>query len=222
MDLTTIFHLSFISDMVSECSTYNILFKKEPDYHALRNFGCLAFASTLPSSRNKFSPRAVPTIFVGYPQGYKGYKLYSLDTKKFFVSEDVVFHESVFPFQIISQPQVILDPLLELVIPIPIANTLPNPDQTHSQSPQPPNSFNHDPTDSPSIPSSYYPHTLPSITLRRSTRHSKHPLYLFDYVISQSQAAYLIQHYCSLLPLSPPYRAFISHISTVYEPQFYH
>ena len=65
------------------------MFKKEPDYHALRNFGCLAFASTLPSSRNKFSPRAVPTIFVGYPQGYKGYKLYSLDTKKFFVSKDI-------------------------------------------------------------------------------------------------------------------------------------
>ena len=109
-----------------------------------------------------------------------------------------------------------------MVIPIPITNTLPNPDQTRSQSPQPPNSFNHDPIDSPSIPASDHPHTLPSITLRRSTRHSKHPLYLFDYVISQSQAAYLIQHYCSLLPLSPPYRAFINHISTVYEPQFYH
>ena len=82
--------------------------------------------------------------------------------------------------------------------------------------------YNHDPTDSPSIPGSDHPHTLPSVTLRRSTRHSKYPLYLSDYVISQSQAAYPIQHYCSLLPLSPPYRAFINHISVVYEPQFYH
>jgi len=108
-----------------------------------------------------------------------------------------------FPFQTISQLQVIPNPLLDLVIPIPITNTLCNPDQTHSQSPQPPNSFNHDPTDSPSIPASDHPHTLPSITLRRSTHHSKHPLYLSDYVISQSQAAYPIQHHCSLLPLSP-------------------
>ena len=160
----------------------------------------------------------MPAIFVGYPQGYKGYKLYSLDTKKFFVSRDVVFHESIFPFQTISQPQVIPNPLLDLVIPIPITNTLPNPDQTSSQSPQPTNRFNHDPTDSSSIPGSDHPHTLPSVTLRRSTRHSKHPLYLSDYVISQSQAAYPIQHHCSLLPLSPPYRTFINHISFIYEP----
>ena len=43
----------------------------------------MAFASTLPSSMNKFAPRAVPTVFFGYPRGYKGYKLYSLDTEKF-------------------------------------------------------------------------------------------------------------------------------------------
>ena len=89
------------SPLLKHNSPFNILFKKELDYHALRSFGCLAFASILPSSRNKFSPRAVPAIFVGYPRGYKGYKLYSLDTKKFFVSRDVVFYESIFLFQTI-------------------------------------------------------------------------------------------------------------------------
>lgn len=86
------------SPLLKHKSPFNILYKKEPDYHALRSFGCLAFASTLPSSRNKFSSRAVPAVFVGYPRGCKGYKLYSLDTKKFFVSRDVVFHESIFSF----------------------------------------------------------------------------------------------------------------------------
>ena len=210
------------SPLLQHNSPYNILFKKEPDYHALRSFSCLAFASTLPSSRNKFSPRAIPVIFVGYPQGYKGYKLYSLDTKKFFVSRDVVFHESIFPFQTISQPQVIPDPLLDLVIPIPLTNTLPNPDQNTSQSLHPPNSFTLDPNDSPLILGSDQLDPFPSATLRRSTCHSKPPLYLSDYVISQSQAAYPIQHHCSLLSLSPPYRAFINHISAIYESQFYH
>ena len=60
------------SPLLQQCLPYNILFKKEPDYHALRSFGCLELASTLPSSRNKFYPRAVPAIFVSYPQGYKG------------------------------------------------------------------------------------------------------------------------------------------------------
>jgi len=90
------------SPLLKHNSPFNNLFKKEPDYHALKSFGFLAFTSTLPSSRNKFSPRAVPAIFVGYPRGYKGYKLYSLDTKKFFVSRDVIFDESIFPFQTIS------------------------------------------------------------------------------------------------------------------------
>jgi len=122
-----------LSPLLKHNSPFNILFKKGLDYHALRIFGCLAFASTLPSSRNKFSPRAVPAVFVCYPKGYKGYKLYSLDTKKFFVSRDVVFHESIFPFQTISQNQVIPDSLLDLVVPIPLMNTLPNPDQNTSQ-----------------------------------------------------------------------------------------
>ena len=90
------------SSLLKHNSPFNILFNKEPDYHALQSSGCLAFASILSSSRNKFFPKAVPAVFVGYPRGYKGYKLYSLDTKKFFVSRDVVFHESIFPFQTIS------------------------------------------------------------------------------------------------------------------------
>lgn len=36
--------------------------------------------------------------FLGYPHGQKGYKLSNLDTKQHFVSQHVVFHETVFPF----------------------------------------------------------------------------------------------------------------------------
>lgn len=79
---------------------YQLLFKKVPEYSALKVFGCLAFAFTLPSKRDKFTPRAVPTVFMGYPIGYKGYKLYDLTTKQFIISRDMVFHETTFPFQI--------------------------------------------------------------------------------------------------------------------------
>ena len=38
-------------------------------------------------------------MFLGYPFGTKGYKVYDLATKTCFVSRDVVFKESIFPFK---------------------------------------------------------------------------------------------------------------------------
>jgi hypothetical protein len=38
-------------------------------------------------------------VFLGYPSGVKGYKLLDLHTSKLFISRDVVFHETIFPFK---------------------------------------------------------------------------------------------------------------------------
>lgn len=52
----------------------------------------------LQRDKDKFASRSRWCLFVGYPFGWKGWKLYDLDTHEYFVSRDVVFAETEFPF----------------------------------------------------------------------------------------------------------------------------
>ncbi|XP_074306524.1 uncharacterized protein LOC141641774 [Silene latifolia] len=55
---------------------------------------------------DKFAKRGRKCIFVGYPSDKKGWKMYDLETKSYFVSRDVVFYETVFPFSTTPSPNV--------------------------------------------------------------------------------------------------------------------
>lgn len=69
------------------------------------------------SHRTKFTPRARPAVFMSYPPGMKGYKLFYIERKIFFVSWDVVFHEGIFPFLNIPADGNSVDPFPDLVLP---------------------------------------------------------------------------------------------------------
>ncbi|CAA7059556.1 unnamed protein product [Microthlaspi erraticum] len=84
--------------MLQGKSPYEILFEKPPTYDLLRTFGCLCYAHHRACDNDKFGPRSRKCIFVGYPYGKKGWRVYDLETEQFFVSRDVQFQENVFPF----------------------------------------------------------------------------------------------------------------------------
>lgn len=86
------------SPLLENVSPFEKLLKKKPDYSVLRTFGCQCYASTILKDRNKFSPRAQSCVFLGYPSGYKGYKVLDLITNSVSITRNVVFHENVFPF----------------------------------------------------------------------------------------------------------------------------
>lgn len=62
------------------------------DYSQLRVFGCTAYAHV---DNGKLEPRAIKCLFLGYGSGVKGYKLWNPETRKTFMSRNVVFNESV-------------------------------------------------------------------------------------------------------------------------------
>ncbi|KAA0047880.1 Retrovirus-related Pol polyprotein from transposon TNT 1-94 [Cucumis melo var. makuwa] len=112
--------------LLSNKTPFATLFEKEADYNIIKTFDCLAYAPTLPANRTKFGPRVQPCVFMGFPSSMKGYKLYDIAKKKFFVSRDILFFEELLPFHSIKEKGTFIshDFLEQFVIPCPLFDCL--------------------------------------------------------------------------------------------------
>lgn len=75
---------------------------------------------------DKFASRSRRCVFIGYSYNQKRWKLYDLETKKYFVSRDVKFIEHKFPFSepVPVSPVVVTDEVVfEEEMPPPLVDT---------------------------------------------------------------------------------------------------
>ncbi|KAL2235740.1 UNVERIFIED_CONTAM: Retrovirus-related Pol polyprotein from transposon TNT 1-94 [Sesamum indicum] len=78
-------------------------YEKLPDLSSLRVFGCAAFVL---QDSDKLDPKSIKCVFVGYPEGIKGYTLWvrSKPGFKVLISRNVIFNENEMPYLEKTQP----------------------------------------------------------------------------------------------------------------------
>ena len=76
-----------------------ILYNHKASVNHLRVFWCLCFAQNRMKGKDEFAPRSTKCIFLGYPFGTKGWKVFDLETQEIYISRDVVFYENIFSFE---------------------------------------------------------------------------------------------------------------------------
>ena len=71
-------------------------FDEKPDLTSLCVFGSLCYVHVPNDQRQKLDAKSYKAIFVGYPDGTKGYKVFNISNGKFYRTRDVLFNENDF------------------------------------------------------------------------------------------------------------------------------
>jgi hypothetical protein len=74
------------------------LFATKPAYSFLCTFGCVCWPNLRPYNTHKLAFRSKQCTFLGYITHHKGYKCLDISIGRVYISRDVVFDETVFPF----------------------------------------------------------------------------------------------------------------------------
>jgi hypothetical protein len=74
------------------------LYQVKPNYSSLHIFGCACWSNLRPYNQRKLKFRSKECVFLGYNNINKGFKCLDVSTDRIYISRDVVFDESIFPF----------------------------------------------------------------------------------------------------------------------------
>ena len=72
---------------------YECWYTQKPDVSELKVFGCVCYYLVPSDKRKKLDPKSRKAVFVGYPTGTKGYKIYDPESETFFRSRNITFDE---------------------------------------------------------------------------------------------------------------------------------
>nr|XP_016475423.1 PREDICTED: uncharacterized protein LOC107797080 [Nicotiana tabacum] len=215
----------------------------------VKGIGYLCYA-TKPDFHDKFTPKSVPGVFMGYATTQKRYRIYDIEANKFIVCRDIVFHENLYLFKhptskflATYDPSSTSSPFFPNSAPLPshtpdhqsISNDiipLPNdPAQSSNSpicSPDPinslPSTVSPDPSDPPLIPPIDPP--TDSLLPRRSGRTLKLSIWLTDYIhhllpSASTVCLYLIHHFASYSHLPAHFQSFLASFSANIESTSY-
>ena len=123
---------------------HSIIFPNQPLFCLPpRVFGCVCFVHILTLGQDKLSTKATKCVFLGYSQLQRGYRCYSTDTNRYFISADVTFFEGSSFFSSEERPHVSDVLHVPLVLPPPDFPSPPmdvvtRPLQVYTRCPRPP------------------------------------------------------------------------------------
>jgi histone deacetylase 1/2 len=86
------------SKIIDHDTPFTRLLVQQPDYKFFRMFGCACWPNLHPYNSKKLQFRSQQCVFFGYSNLHKGYKCLNPAQGRVYISRDVVFDETIFPF----------------------------------------------------------------------------------------------------------------------------
>ncbi|XP_075101799.1 uncharacterized protein LOC142177227 [Nicotiana tabacum] len=235
-----------VTTSASNCVSASVQSNSSALWHQrLGTLGCLCYA-TKPDFHDKFTPKFVPGVFMGYATTQKGYRIYDTKANKFIVNRDVIFHENVYPFKhprskflATHDPYSTSSPLFPNSDSLPsftpdhdsISNDIISPPNDPAQSSisptpssdpisSPPSTVSHSSSDPPIDP------PTDSLLPRKSGRTLKPSIWVSDYIhphlpSASTSCLYPIHHFASYNHLPDHFQSFLSSFLANIEPTSY-